>query len=191
MTRVRRTTPLLAAIIPLLALAPLAQAQTASSPPPMVQTPDGRPLYQWNPSESWPGGSQHDPRLDQPVQFWRPGVTLAEVFSGIEEQTGVSLRFFPEGDENERVRVHLFLNPQSPPALRDLMAQVSWAVDCPFFLTDGGEDAAYYLMATSIGRGAASAMRAREQRTRQEVAQGQQAIQDKLAELEEAIIDAA
>jgi hypothetical protein len=187
MTRVPRTIPLLVASILLLAFAPLAQAQPASSPSPIAETPDGRPLHQWNPSESWPGGSQYDARLDQPVHFWRAGLALSEAFDSVAEQTGATLRFFPEGDENARVRVHLFLSPQAPPTLRDVMAQVSWAVDCPFFVTDDSEDRAYHLMATSIGRGAASALHAREERARQEVAQGQRAIEDKLAELEAAL----
>jgi len=118
-------------------------------------------LRQWDPSESWEGGKDHDARLDRPVAFWRAGLSLEEVFAGIEQQTGVKLRFFPEGDENRRVRVHLFLNQEEPPSLRGLMAQLMWVVDCPFFLAEEPEGKTYYLMSTSMAAGAGESLAAR------------------------------
>ncbi len=118
-------------------------------------------LHQWKPSASWQGGEDYDPRLDRPVRFWRAGLSLEEVFAGIERQTAVRLAFYPENDENRRVRVTLFLNPEAAPALRALMAQLMWVVDCPFFTPTGPADRAYYLMSTSISGAAQDALRAR------------------------------
>nr|NIN64343.1 hypothetical protein [Anaerolineae bacterium]NIN94628.1 hypothetical protein [Anaerolineae bacterium]NIQ77691.1 hypothetical protein [Anaerolineae bacterium] len=81
-------------------------------------------MSQWEPGESYQGGSDYDSRLDHSVQFWVAGASLATVFADIERQTGVRLGFLPEGDENTRVRVHLFLNRQDPPTLREFMAQL-------------------------------------------------------------------
>ena len=64
----------------------------------------------WHPSESWPGGKQFDPRLDQSVSFWGAGIPLKDVFAGVKEQTGVEIGFFPPGDANERICVTLYLN---------------------------------------------------------------------------------
>ncbi len=116
---------------------------------------------QWEPGRSYEGKSDYDWRLDHPVEFWVAGASLATVFADIERQTGVRIGFLPEGDENSRVRVHLFLNPQDPPTLRELMAQLMWVVDCPFFATDTPEGKAYYLMSTSIAGGASQNFQAR------------------------------
>ena len=128
----------------------------ASSASPSLES-----LHQWDPSASWEGDRDADPRFDSPVSFWRAGLSLEEVFAGVEQQTGVRLSFYPEDDVNRRVRVHLFLNPKKPPSLRELMTQLAWVVDCPFFLGDEPEAKTYYLMSTSIAGGASEDLAAR------------------------------
>jgi hypothetical protein len=110
-------------------------------------------LRQWNPSESWPGAEQYDPRLEKTVTFWNAGLPLAEVFRSIEEQTGVSIGFRPAGDVNARVCVNLYLNPDQPPSLREVLAQLSWAVDCTFSYEDEGGEIRYSLLSTNMGEG--------------------------------------
>ena len=176
MTRVPRTTALLALLVLSLVIAPRARAGAAPAPPAITETPDGRPLYQWNPSESWPGGSQYDPRLDEPVGFWRAGLALSEVFRSVAEQTGAKLDFWPPGDENARVRVNLYLNREDPPTLRALMAQLAWVTDCVFAYAgaaEGGPGPRYYLLATSIGR-APMEVGVVEERVRQRVSEATQ-----------------
>jgi len=115
---------------------------------------EGGPLLiPWLPGQSYPEGARPDARLDKPVQFWRAGMSLKQVFADIGEQTGVTLAFWPPGDENERVRVNLYLNPDHPPALRDLMAQLSWVTGCAFACEESaGEDKPYRyrLLSTSV-----------------------------------------
>lgn len=108
----------------------------------------------WQAVQSYPDGRQHDPRLDRPVRLWSGSITLAEAFATVEEQTGVRIDFWPPGDPNERVRITAYLNPDTPPALRDLMAQIGWVTDCSFAVQMGSDNApAYHLLGTSIGRG--------------------------------------
>jgi hypothetical protein len=116
--------------------------------------PGGRCVVVWSSSESYEGGAQADPRLDRPVRIWQAGITLAAAFARVKEQTGVEIGLCPEGDENQRVRVNLYLSEKAPPSLRGLMAQLSWVVDCAFFYdATGGEDGRprYCLMGTSMG----------------------------------------
>ena len=109
----------------------------------------------WVPSESWPGGRQYDPRLDRPVEFWGAGMPLRDVFAGVKEQTGVEVGFWPPGDVNERVCITLYLNPEEPPTLRELMVQLSWVMDCGFGISgEEEEERSYCLLATSIKGGA-------------------------------------
>jgi hypothetical protein len=145
------------------------------------------PLHQWNPSESWPGRADADARLDQPVRFWHAGLPLKQVFAEIRQQTGVTLTFIPEGDQNERVRVHLFLNPQQPPTLRELMAQLSWAVDCGFAVTDTPDGKVYSLLSTSAPAGAAEEIAARIQQVLQRRENAYQRIDAAVAEYREAL----
>ncbi len=128
-------------------------ATTACPAAPTLDT-----LRPWNPSLSSQGQADYDARLDKPVQFWQPGVTLAEVFAGMEKQTGVTVGFFPADDENQRVRVHVFLNQQEPPTLRSLLVQLAWVTECSFSVAEEDGQKAYYLMATSVGRGAGDAL---------------------------------
>jgi len=150
--------------LPIGVLALTASLATVSSAIPALES-----LHQWNPSESYQGESDADHRLDRPVKFWQAGLSLEELFADIERQTGVKLGFYPENDENRRVRVHLFLNQQNPPTLRALMAQLRWVVDCSFFVsstgshpvTEGEQSKSYYLMSTSIAGGAKGSLQAR------------------------------
>lgn len=130
----------------------------------------GLARVQWLPSESWPGGKQHDARLDRRVTFWKPGIALPEVFAGIREQTGVEIGFWPPGDENERVRVNLFLNPDEPPTLRDVMAQLSWVLGCAFSYepVEGGEPR-YCLLSTSMRFGVERRLEAEQAEARRRV----------------------
>ena len=125
--------------------------------PPTTTTATGPRLLSWLPYETHPGGAQFDARLDTPVNFWRAGLSLKEVFVGVAEQTGVEIQFWPAGDENERVHVNLYLNPDRPPSLRELMAQLAWVTGCTFAYEEG-EDAdepwTYYLLSTSVAGGA-------------------------------------
>jgi hypothetical protein len=124
-----------------------AQNPLVTQPPPPAPTPD---LAPWQPDQSWPTGAQYDPRLDQTVQFWRAGIPLRDVFGGVTEQTGVEIGFHPPGDDNERICVNLYLSPENPPTLRDLMAQLSWVTDCRFAVSDESGQTVYALLATSM-----------------------------------------
>jgi len=128
----------------------------------------------WVASESWPGGTQHDARLGQTVQFWGAGIALRDVFAGVKEQTGVGVGFRPTGDMNERICVTLYLNPEQPPTLRELMAQVGWVMDCAFGYDAGGEAARYYLLSTSVGQGATEKLR--EERVAASAARGEERV---------------
>ena len=109
---------------------------------------EGTSLNLWTPEDSLVGGKLYDARLDRPVKFWAPGVTLAEVFEDLRAQTGVTLTFFtPEPDA--RVRVTLYLNPDHPPALRDLLVQLAWVLDARFIVSRTGESTVYQLLSPS------------------------------------------
>jgi hypothetical protein len=146
---------LLATVLILYSLAVRGEAQMR------LPRPDAPDLVMWEAGQSYAGGEQADPRLDRPVEFWRAGISLEEVFADVERQTGVALGFYPVNDENRRVPVHLFLNQQDPPTLRAVMAQLMWVVDCPFFVGEEPGEKAYYLMSTSIAGGADKSLQAR------------------------------
>jgi hypothetical protein len=130
-----------------------ATSSTATELLPPGEGPEGQALSVWSPSASWDGEEQADARLDRPVRFWRVGVTLAEVFSEVQQQTGVRLGFWPLDDTNRRVRVTLLLNPGQPPSLRELMVQLSWVTDCCFAFHMEAKTGArvYDLLSTSLG----------------------------------------
>ncbi len=167
-----RAVPLVAVLFIVAMLSP-ARSQGAMAP--------------WRPADSYADGAQPDPRLDQPVDFWGAAMALEDVFADAEAQTGVHVGFYPENDENRQLRVHVFLSEDQPPTLRDLLVQLSWVVDCPFSVADEGGQPVYYLMGTSIGRGASEVLRAREQQKRRETEETRQAVLSKLAELGEAL----
>jgi hypothetical protein len=145
-------------------------------------------LRQWLPWESWPGGKQYDARLDKTVAFWRAGITLDEVFQNVQQQTGVTLTFQSEDDENRRVRVNLFLNPEQPPTLRDLMAQLSWVVDCQFSMSEENGVIVYSLLSTSMSAGAEQALLARRAARVQAREQLWQSLDDALEECRQALL---
>jgi hypothetical protein len=132
-----------------LLLSVVLSAAHAAAPPP-----------QWLAQESWPGGRQHDARLGRTVMLWGTGVPAAQVFERVEEQTGVHIGFFPPDDVNRRVCVNVYLNPDHPPTLRDLMAQLSWATDCAFATSGEGEERRYFLLRSSVGHDAYERVRA-------------------------------
>jgi hypothetical protein len=109
----------------------------------------------WHPSEAAQGGSQYDARLDQPVRLWGAGIALRDVFGELTRQTGVAFDFAaPEGDE-PRLCVTLYLNPERPPELRGVMAQLMWVTGCSFTYTEEPAGRAYHLIWSSVGQGAA------------------------------------
>jgi hypothetical protein len=123
------------------------------SAPPAETTATGPTLLPWLPYETYPDGAQFDARLDESVTFWRAGLSLKEVFAGVAEQTGVEVGFWPPGDDNERFHVNLYLNPERPPVLRDLMVQIAWLTGCTFAYAEGegaDEPWSYYLLSTSV-----------------------------------------
>jgi hypothetical protein len=65
--------------------------------------------------------------------------------------------------------------------------QLAWVTECSFSVAEEDGQKAYYLMATSVGRGAGDALKAREEQARRDAASRQQAIQDKLSELQDAL----
>ena len=126
---------------------------------PTAETATQPALIPWLPGDSYPGGSRFDLRLNQTVRFWRAGLTLDEVFAGLTEQTGVALAFYPPGDDNPRLRVNLYLNPDDPPSLRDIVSQLMWTTDCALASEETGDPSApyrYYLLSTSIAGAAES-----------------------------------
>ena len=138
-----------AAVIALLLMASAgwaASSEKADSSPP--------PFEQWLPGESYSGGKEYDPRLDQPVRFWGAGIPLKQVFESIREQIGVEIGFWPPGDMNERVCVNLYLNPDKPPSLRELLVQLAWVTDCSFAWERDEGGCRYALLSTSMGDGA-------------------------------------
>jgi beta-lactamase regulating signal transducer with metallopeptidase domain len=186
-SRATRRVVAAAALCALALLVPLSQLQALPGAVLMGTTADGESLYEWSPGESYPNRAQADPRLDQAVTVWRAGVSLADLFVEISEQTGVSIGFWPPDDQNTRVRLHLFLNSGEPPTLRDLMAQLMWVTDCSFGYTGRGRDMRYYLLSTTIGQGAQAALEAREARSKKDCEDRLQALRDGLREVEEAL----
>ena len=140
----------------------------------------------WDPAQS-AAGQQADARLDRPVRFWRAGLSLTEVFAGIEQQTGVKLVLWPANDPSLDIHVTLFLNPEKPPSLREVLVQLKWATDTTVMCTEkepeGGKKS-YYLI--WFGPDASETVKERE-RNRDESTASQRAEQAKelLARLHE------
>ncbi|MBN1458400.1 MAG: hypothetical protein JXA57_02615 [Armatimonadetes bacterium] len=168
-------------------LALLGRAGAATLLLPEGQGPGGQTLYAWEAHESWPGGEQDDPRLDAVVTCWRAAVSFPDLFADLTQQTGVSLDCWPPGDQNERVRVHVFLNPEEPPTLRELLVQLSWVTDCAFGCTGAGDTTRYYLLSTSIAQSAAADLEQSEAEKKQQCEDLVQSLKDTTAELEEAL----
>ncbi len=188
--RATRRVVLAAALCALAILIPLSQLQALPAAALLVpggKGPDGQALYAWEPGQSSRGGEQYDPRLDTPMTCWRAGISLSDLFAVIADQTGVSIGFWPPDDQNARVRVNLFLNPDDPPALGDLMAQLSWVTDCTFGCTGSEDKTRYYLLSTSVAQSAASGLQQREAEARQRCTALLQALKDRNAQLREAL----
>jgi hypothetical protein len=150
----------IAAMIALLLMASAgwaASSEKADSSPP--------PFEQWLPGESYSGGKEYDPRLDQPVRFWGAGIPLKQVFESIREQIGVEIGVWPPGDMNSRVCVTLYLNPDKTPSLRELMAQLAWVTDCAFARERTEAGGRYALLATSVGGSARETLLQERQET--------------------------
>ena len=161
-TAVLRCAGLAGAIALLCAVAPCAAVGQSADD---SAAPAGA-LRQWLPSASYEGGEQYDPRLDLPVRLWRAALPLKDVFDTVLQQTGVEIGFWPPGDQNERVRVNVYLNQSNPPSLRELMAQLAWVTGCAFgFEQDGtsGRPTRYYLQSTSIAASAEARLEADRQ----------------------------
>ncbi len=122
---------------------------------------EGPALSPWQPWESHPGGAQADERLGRVVEFWGAGIPLKDVFAEIAEQTGVEIGFWPPGDENARICVTLYLNPEGFPTLREVMVQLSWVLDCTFACSAGDGEVRYMLLSTSVGHGVIESLRRR------------------------------
>ncbi len=124
--------------------------------------PEGA-VIQWNPSESYPWGSQWDPRLDRPVAIWRTAILLADVFVEIKRQTGVEARLWSlDGSARElsQVRLNLYLGSKDPPSLRSVLAQLSWVLDyaIAYRAASGRLDTHYDLLCSDPGPAALSAL---------------------------------
>jgi hypothetical protein len=177
----RTAAPNAVAVIVLL----LAVCLPASAAPTPIHLGPGQPqAYAWQADESWPGGSLADSRLDQAVRFWRAGLSLPEVFAGIEEQTGVAISVWPPTDPAARMRVNLYLNPERTPTLREVMVQLSWAVRSSFACTDGSERRYFLLGIGEVGGEWARLAAAREARDRREQEQARQNREQMVADIE-------
>jgi len=155
---------------------------SAATPPSDPSAPmlviDGLLLTPWLPGESYQGGEQFDERLEKPVRFWRAAAPLQDVFTDLSGQTGVSLSFWPPQTDEPRVPVTLYLNPQKPPSLREVMAQLAWVTGCAFALSDGVDGRAYYLLGTSAGRGVAEKLSSQQQAQQEQFRAAWQTRQD-------------
>jgi hypothetical protein len=165
-------------------------AESGQSPAGPLLVIDGLLLTPWEPGESYQGGEQFDSRLEKLVQFWRAAAPLQDVFADLRLQTGVRLDFWPPQADEPRVPVTLYLNPQKPASLREVMAQLSWVTGCVFAYNDGVEGRGYYLLASSTERGAGEKLAAQEQAQREQFRTAWQERQEAerqaaLAELEE------
>src|SRR5574340_1259743 len=131
-------------------------AETAAASP-----ADDPVLTPWQSGQSYAGDAQGDARLDSPVQLWRAGLPLRQVFDELTRQTGVALDFWPADAPEGRVALTLYLNPKQPPSLRDVMAQLTWVVHSSFAFAEGpAESRTYYFLGTSTGAGVAEKLAA-------------------------------
>jgi hypothetical protein len=120
--------------------------------------------------------------MEKPIRFWRAGASLEEVFAELSRQTGVALRFWPAQTEEPRVPVTLFLNPEKPPSLREVMAQLMWVTGGAFAWSEAADGRAYYLLSTSAGRGAAERLAAQQQAQREQFRSAREARQESVRE---------
>jgi len=107
--------------------------------------------HPWLPSQSYAGNSLADTRLDEPVWLWATGKPLREVFAGIQQQTGVTLGVWPTEGGFDRACANLYLNPEKPPTLRDVMVQLAWALDGSWGYVEEEGKRTYYLLGPRLG----------------------------------------
>ncbi len=166
----------------LLLVACIAGPLAAAEPTPLpLPRPDAPAVVVWSAEQSLPDGPLADSRLDHPVRFWRAALSMEEVVQGIREQTGVDLRFWPPDDVNRRVRVNLYLSPQCPPPLRDLLAQLSWVLDCNLACSET-EPRVYYLLGPGDTTGVVQETIARAKAEERSSAVEEQASQERAAQ---------
>ena len=122
------------AVLLVLALTPAARAQNFAP---------------WSPGGSGTG----DPRLDQTVSLWKAGITVAEVLEAAHAQTGVSIRPSSSDGLENRLRVTVYLNPQNPPRLGELLAQLAWVTDGTVRVAGTGREAVYQFVLPPPGTG--------------------------------------
>jgi len=141
----------------------------------------------WVVAQSFQGDPQYDPRLDKPVKMWEAGIEVAAVFAEIEKQTGVKVVCVPADDENARIPMNVFLNPQKSPVLRDVLAQLSWALNCSFFVEREPGQQVYELQHSSAAQSAAARMEADAMEDVRAIKVAPKAILAKVEEYKEAL----
>jgi len=135
---------------------------------------------QWTAAESWPGGSAYDARLDRTVQMWGAGISLADAFARVRQQTGIEIGFSPPGTGYERVCVNLFLNPKRPPTIRDLLVQLAWVTECGFGYSAEGEAITYSFLAGRLGVDLSKRLEEQAEEARQQIGESTTALDREL-----------
>jgi len=135
-------------------------------------------LSPWNAGESYEGGSQADARLDKPVQEWRTGVPVKDLLPDLARQTGVKFALFPPNAEEARVCLTLYFNAEHPPVLRDVMAQVGWALGTTFGYAEAGGEKTYYLLSAAPSEGVAEKLAEEAAARREQMRTDMQARRD-------------
>jgi hypothetical protein len=124
-------------------------------------------LTLWQPGDSYQSGPQFDGRLDKPVQSWHPGTPLRDILADLTQQTGVHFDFVAPDKDEPRLCVTLYLHPQRPPSLREVMTQLGWATGCTFAYAEcRPEGKVYYLLWSSVGEGTARELDAQREQFR-------------------------
>ena len=62
------------------------------------------------------------------------------------KQTGVQLVIWPADAAEARTGLTLYLNPQKPPSLREVLVQVKWVLDCTITYSETNGVKTYYLL---------------------------------------------
>jgi hypothetical protein len=164
----------------------------ASAPAAPVLQVGGLSVVPWQPAESFPGGAQFDARLDAPAKFWGAGRPLRDVFTELTRQTGVQLGFADPQKDEPRLCVTLYLNPEKPPSLREVMAQLSWVTGCTFgFAQSETGEKSYSLLWSSVGQGTEAALAAQAVEQQEAFRTQRQTQRDAQAQSAAALLDEA